>query len=134
MRTLINLSSSALILGSCLVALPAAATEITLDASPDTKWVTAANPGGDPVIPFKEGDVLIVRHADPGDDHGFRFTGAAANLDIPLCPQAGAPPLPAATVLCVESPYKRAFSPAGGKSEILRLKAVQNLTADMPFN
>jgi hypothetical protein len=127
MRTVINISASALILGSCLVALPAAAAEIFLDASLGNKWVTASHPGGDPVIPFKKDDVLIVRQADSTDDHGFRFT---ASTQIPMCGGT----LPAGTIFCVESPYNRAFSAAGAKNEILRLKAVQDLAADMPFN
>ena len=134
MRTLINISASALILGSCLVALPAAAADIFLDAWPGNKWVTATHPTGDPVIPFKKSDVLIVRQADRGDDHGFRFTGAGAPSSIPLC----TPAPPAGTVLCVESPYNRGFpaigSGANAKSEILRLRALEDLPADMPFN
>lgn len=125
MRTLINASVSALILGSCLVAIPAAAADVFLDAGPGLKWLN-----GNPEIPFKKGDVLIIRQADPGAEHGFRFTGAALP-DIPLC----APAPPAGTVLCQDSPYKRRFPGlGGGKSEILRLTALEDLPADMPFD
>lgn len=134
MRTLIKLSASTLILGSFLVALPAAAAEISLTAGPGIKWNTDPPSSGDPEIPFKKGDVLIVRLADPAGPHGFRFTGAGAptpSNPIPLC----APAPPAGTVLCQESGYSRAFpGGANATNEILRLRALEDLPADMPFN
>jgi hypothetical protein len=133
MRTLINISASALILGSCLVALPAAAAEVLLDAGPGIKWITSTQ-NGNPEIPFKKGDELVVRQADTGMVHGFKFTGAGAPQTIPLCDPAP----PAGTVLCVVSSYNRKFpglgTGANAKSEILRLRALENLPADMPFD
>jgi hypothetical protein len=131
MRSFINVSASALVLGSCLIALPAAAADVTLDAGPGLKWVTPTSPNGNPVIPFKKGDVLIVRQADTNMSHGFRFSGAAPS--IPLCDPAP----PAGTVLCQVSGYNRSFtklaSGANARAEILRLTALENLAADMPF-
>jgi hypothetical protein len=131
MRRFINVSTSALILGSCLIALPAAAAEQLLDAGPGIKWVTAASPNGNPEIPFKKGDVLIVRQADPNMPHGFRLSGAPA---IPLCEPAP----PAGTVLCEVSGLNRTFpkvqTGAGAKTEMLRLRALGDLPADMPFD
>jgi hypothetical protein len=119
-------------LGSCLIALPAAAVEQLLDAGPGVKWVTAASPNGNPEIPFKKGDVLIVRQADPNMSHGFRLTGAPPA--IPLCEPAP----PAGTVLCQVSALNRTFpglgSGASAKGEILRLRALEDLAADMPFD
>ena len=133
MRTLINVSASALILGSCLVALPAAAADVFLDAGPGIKWITSTH-NGNPEIPFKKGDVLIVRQADTAMVHGFKFTGPGAPTSMPLC----APAPPAGTVLCEESAYNRKFSGLGtganAKSEILRLRALEDLPADMPFD
>ena len=54
MRTLINVSASALILGSCLVALPAAAADVFLDAGPGIKWVTTTHPNGNPEFRSKK--------------------------------------------------------------------------------
>jgi hypothetical protein len=131
MRSFINRSASAFILGSCLIALPAAAAEQVVDAGPGIKWVTAVSPGGNPSIPLKKGDELVVRHADPNMSHGFRLTGAPA---IPLC----APAPPAGTVLCEVSALNRAFPALGtganSKMEILRLRALEDLPADMPFD
>jgi hypothetical protein len=130
MRSFINVSASALILGSCLIALPAAAAEVVLEAGPGIKWITAGDPGA---IQFKKGDILTVKHADPGAMHGFRFSPVGG--PIPLCDPAP----PAGTVLCQVSPYNRKFSALGAppnppKSEILQLRALENLPADMPFD
>jgi hypothetical protein len=131
MRSFINVSASALILGSCLVGLPAAAADVLLDAGPGIKWVTSTHPNGNPEIPFKKGDVLIVRQADPNMSHGFKFTGAVP--PIPLCDPAP----PAGTILCQLSAYNRGFSGLGSganaRGEILRLRALEDLAADMPF-
>jgi hypothetical protein len=132
MRSFITLSASALILGSCLIALPAAAAEVVLEAGPGIKWVTAANPGGNPAIPFKKGDILTVKQADVSATHGFKFDPAVPSA-IPLCDPAP----PAGTVLCQVTPYNRKFAGLGTpnpKSEILQLKALEDLPADMPFD
>jgi hypothetical protein len=130
MRSFVSISTSVLILGSCFVGLPVDAADVFLDAGPGIKWVTPTQPNGNPVIPFKKGDVLIVRQAETnaGMSHGFRFNPAVP--PIPLCDPT--PPAPAK--LCLESPYNRNFSgPGSGKVEILRLKALEDLQADMPF-
>jgi hypothetical protein len=131
MRSFINVSTSALILGSCLIALPAVAAEVVLEAGPGVKWITAASPGGNPAIPFKKGDILTVKQADTGGTHGFKFNPAVAST-IPLCDPAP----PAGTVLCQVTPYNRKFAGLGTppKSEILQLKALEDLAADMPFD
>jgi hypothetical protein len=103
MRNLVDLRTSALVLGFCWLAFPAAAAEITLDAGPGIKWVTLASPNGNPQIPVKKDDVLIIRQADSGMQHGFRFTGAGAPSSIPLCDAAPAP----GTIFCQVSPYNR---------------------------
>jgi hypothetical protein len=130
MRSSINVSVSALILGSCLIALPAVAADVLLDAGPGIKWITPTSPNGNPVIPFKKGDVLIVRQADPNMSHGFRLSGTPS---IPLCDPAP----PAGTVLCQVGAYNRGFSKlesgANARAEILRVKALEDLAADMPF-
>src|SRR4051812_38299492 len=134
MRNFTSVLSLSLVFGSTLVGYPAKAADITLDAGPGIKWTTASAPGGNPQIPIKKNDVLIIRQADPSNSHGFRFTGPGAPPNIPLCDMGTPSP---GTVLCQVSPYNRNFpqlgSGAAARGEFLRLRALEDLPTDMPF-
>jgi hypothetical protein len=126
-RSFLWLGASVLLLGSGLAGLPALAADVTLDAGPGIQW----NPSA---VSLKKGDVLSVRQADPKRDHGLVFTGTGApKKPIPRC---DANP-PTGTVLCEEtkgasSGYDKPISADQG-GEFLRLKALQDLPVDMPF-
>ncbi len=134
MRSFTNIAASAFVLGASLLGLPAAAADVTLDAGPGLKWVTPTDADGTPDIPLRKGDVLIIRQADASIPHGLKFTGPGALSTIPLCDLAPA----AGTVFCLVSPYNRRFAGLGSgtsaKGEMLRLRVLEDLTTDMPFD
>jgi len=129
MRNFGSIVVSAVVIGTWM-ASPAGAEEITLDAGPDLKWITAAAPGGNPTIPLAPGDVLVIRQSDPNLIHGFVFDDA--NVNIPLC---GAAPTAGAT-FCLISAYGAKITGLGTPphGEIMRLKVLQAIPADMGFH
>ena len=128
-RSFVWLGASVLILGVSLAGSPAVAADVTLDAGPGIKWVPNA-------IPIKKGDVLSVRQADTGStghNHGFVFSGSGKPKEpIPRCDSP-----PPGTIFCEEtkgtsSGYNVEIS-KDKPGEFLRLKFLQDLSADMPF-
>jgi hypothetical protein len=129
MRNFGSIVASAVVIGTWM-ASPASGAEITLDAGPAIKWITAAAPGGNPTIPLAPGDVLVIRQADPNLIHGFVLDDASVN--IPLC---GATPPPGAT-FCLISAYGAKIPGLGTPphGEIMRLRVLQAIPADMGFH
>jgi hypothetical protein len=129
MRNFCSIVASAVVIGTWM-ASSASAAEITLDAGPTIKWITAAAPGGNPTIPLAQGDVLIIRQSDPNLIHGFAFDDAA--LKVPLCDPAP----PAGTTFCLVSPYGAKIPALGNPphGEIMRLRVLQPVAADMEFH
>jgi len=81
MRNFGSIVASIVVIGTWM-ASPAGAVEITLDAGPIIKWITAAAPGGNPTIPLAPGDVLVIRQSDPNSTHGFVFDDASSLSDL----------------------------------------------------
>ena len=132
MRNFVSIVASVVVIGSSVVS-PAGAAEITLDAGPGLKWITAAAPDGNPSIPLVVGDELVIRQADPNGRHGFEFLDPALTVSkFPVCDPAP----PAGTPFCLVSPYKVKFPGLGNppRGEIMRLeKFLQAVAADMEF-
>jgi len=126
-RSFAWLHASVLLIGSSLAGFPAVAGEITLDAGPGIVW--------NPKTPtIKKDDVLVVHQAETTmpKNHGFEFTGTGAPPTIPRCDQGTPAP---GTIFCEEtrgtsSGYDVIIPP---HPEFLRLRALQDLPADMPF-
>jgi hypothetical protein len=119
---------SVLVVGWSLGSFPAVAADVILSAGPGIIW-NPSTPG-----PIKKDDVLVVRQADSAMSHGFVFIGAGAPSTIPRC-GSGTPA--AGTIFCEETPgassgYNVNIPP--GPREFLRLKALQDLPADMSFH
>ena len=131
MRNFVSIVASVVVIGSSVVS-PAGAAEITLDAGPGLKWITAAAPDGNPSIPLVVGDELVIRQADPNGRHGFEFLDPALTVSkFPVCDPAP----PAGTPFCLVSPYKVKFPGLGNppRGEIMRLRVLQAVAADMEF-
>ena len=105
MRNFVSIVASVVVIGSSVVS-PAGAAEITLDAGPGLKWITAAAPYGNPSIPLVVGDELVIRQADPNGRHAFEFLDPALTVSkFPVCDPAP----PAGTPFCLVNPYKSNF-------------------------